>query len=124
MLQTVNFHYKSTKRPKLLENNVFILYSPQKIKFEPGEIKMIDMKLKIILSPNVTGSCRLLFGLQNYGLRLQNSNYLMGETNLHLEIYNSNLTQRIEIKNRHEIGYFTPDNVGTEVKYNFIKERD
>ena len=58
MLQTVNFHYKSTKRPKLLENNVFILYSPQKIKFEPGEIKIIDMKLKIILSPDYYSDCK------------------------------------------------------------------
>ena len=46
MLQTIKFHYK-TKRPKLLENNVFVLYSPQKLKFEPGEKKMIDMKLNI-----------------------------------------------------------------------------
>ena len=113
-----------TKRPKLLENNVFILYSPQKLRFEPGEKKIIDMQLKIVLPPNLTGNCRLLFGLENYGLRLQNSYYLTGETNLHLEIFNSNLTQRIEIKSRHEIGYFTPDYVGTEIKYNYIKERD
>ena len=124
MLQTISFYYKMTKRPKLLENNVFILYSPQKLRFEPGEKKIIDMQLKIVLPPNLTGNCRLLFGLENYGLRLQNSYYLTGETNLHLEIFNSNLTQRIEIKSRHEIGYFTPDYVGTEIKYNYIKERD
>ena len=121
MLQTIKFHYK-TKKPKLLENNVFVLYSPQKLKFKPGEKKIVDMKLNIKFSANVTGSCRLLFQLTNYGLYLQNSNYLSGNTNLHFEIVNSNMTQTVEIKSRHEIGYFTPDCVGTEIKYEYVKE--
>ena len=123
MLQTIKFHYK-TKRPKLLENNVFVLYSPQKLKFEPGEKKTVDMKLNIKFSANVTGSCRLLFQLSNAGLYLQNSNYLSGNTNLHFEILNSNMTQTVEIKSRGEIGYFIPDNVGTEIKYEYVKEND
>ena len=120
MLQTIKFHYK-IKRPKLLENNVFVLYSPQKLKFEPGEKKMIDMKINIEFSTNLTGSCRLLFQLANAGLQLLNSNYLSGNTNLHLEIVNSNMTQTVEI-NRCEIGYFTPDCVGTEIKYEYVRE--
>ena len=121
MLQTIKFHYK-TKRPKLLENNVFVLYSPEKLKFEPGEKKIVDMKLNIKFSTNLTGSCRLLFQLTNAGLHLQNSNYLNGNTNLHFEIVNSNMTQTIEIKGKGEIGYFTPDCVGTEIKYEYVKE--
>ena len=121
MLQTIKFHYK-TKRPKLLENNVFVLYSPQKLQFQPGEKKIVDMKLNIKFSTNLTGSCRLLFQLSNAGLHLQNSNYLSGNTNLHFEILNSNMTQTIEIKSRREIGYFTPDCVGTEIKYEYVKE--
>ena len=121
MLQTIKFHYK-TKRPKLLENNVFVLYSPEKVKFQPGEKKMVDMKLNIKFSTNVTGSCRLLFQLTNAGLHLQNSNYLSGNTNLHFEILNSSMTQTVEIKSRHEIGYFTPDCVGTEIKYEYVKD--
>ena len=121
MLQTIKFHYK-IKRPKLLEKNVFILYSPQKLKFEPGEKKMVDMKLNIKFSANVTGSCRLLFQLSNAGLQLQNSNYLSGNTNLHFEILNSNMTQTLEIKSKGEIGYFAPDCVGTEIKYEYVKE--
>ena len=123
MLQTVKFHYKA-KKPKLLDNNVFVLYSPQKLKFQPGEKKMVDMKLNIKLPTNVTGSCRLLFQLANAGLYLQNSNYLSRNTNLHFEILNSNMTQTIEIKSRHEIGYFTPDCFGTEIKYEYVKEND
>ena len=121
MLQTIKFHYK-IKKPTLLDNNVFVLYSPQRLKFEPGEKKMVDMKLNIKFSANVTGSCRLLFQLTNSGLYLQNSNYLSGNTNLHFEILNSNITQTVEIKSRHEIGYFTPDCVGTEIKYEYVKE--
>ena len=85
---TIKFYYKATKRPKLLENNVFVLYSPQKLKFQPGEKKMVDMKIKIELLPNTTGSCRLLFGLSNCGLYLLNSACLTGQTNLHFEILN------------------------------------
>ena len=123
MLQTVKFHYK-IKKPMLLENDVFVLYAPQRLKFEPGEKKMVDMKLNIKFSANVTGSCRLLFELRNHGLILQNSNYLSGNTNLHFEIINSSMTQTLEIKSRHEIGYFIVDNVGTEIKYEYVKESD
>ena len=120
MLQTIKFHYK-IKRPKLLENNVFVLYSPERLKFQPGEKKMVDMKLNIKFSTNIRGSCRLLFQLSNAGLQLQNSNYLSADTNLHFEILNSNMTQTIEIKSKGEIGYFIPDYVGAEIKYEYVK---
>ena len=121
MLQTIKFRYK-IKKPMLLDNNVFVLYSPQRLKFEPGEKKTVYMKLNINLSANVMGSCRLLFQLLNAGLNLQNCNYLSGNTNLHFEILNSSMTQTVEIKSRHEIGYFTLDCVGTEIKYEYVKE--
>ena len=123
MLQTIKFHYK-IKRPKLLENNVFVLYSPHRLKFQPGEKKMVDMKLNIKFPTNVRGSCRLLFQLSNAGLQLQNSNYLSADTNLHFEILNSNMTQTVEIKSKGEIGYFTPDCVGTEIQYEYVKLTD
>ena len=123
MLHTIKFHYK-IKRPKLLENNVFVLYSPHKLKFQPGEKKMVDMKLNIKFPTNVRGSCRLLFQLSNAGLQLQNSNYLSADTNLHFEILNSNMTQTVEIKSKGEIGYFTPDCVGTEIQYEYVKQTD
>ena len=124
MSQTITFYYK-IKRPKLLENNVFVLYSPQRLKFEPGEKKIVDMKLNIKFSTDVRGSCRLLFQLSNAGLQLQNSNYLSADTNLHFEILNSNLTQTIEIKSKSEIGYFTPDYCfGKEIRYEYVKKND
>ena len=123
MSNVIQFHYK-IKRPKLLENDVFILYSPQRLKFQPGEKKIVDMKLNIKFTPNVRGSCRLLFQLTNVGLQLQNSNYLSADTNLHFEILNSNMTQTIEIRSKGEIGYFTPDYVGSKIQYEYVKLTD
>ena len=121
-IPTIKFYYKTAKRPKLLENNVFVLYSPQKLKFEPGEKKTVNMRIKINLPANTTGSCRLLFGLSNCGLHLLNGANLTGDTNLHFEILNSNLTNRLQINNRQEIGYFVANNTGTEIKYEYVKE--
>ena len=123
MSNVIQFYYK-IKRPKLLENDVFILYSPQRLKFQPGEKKIVDMKLNIKFTPNVRGSCRLLFQLTNVGLQLQNSNYLSADTDLHFEILNSNMTQTIEIRSKGEIGYFTPDCVGSKIQYEYVKITD
>ena len=39
------FHYQSSsRRPKRLENNVFIIYSPERIRLQPGERKLLDMQ--------------------------------------------------------------------------------
>ena len=123
MSQVIQFYYQ-IKRPKLLENNVFILYSPQKLKFEPGEKKIVDMKLNIKFPSNVRGSCQLLFQLSNAGLQLENSNSLCADANLLFELVNSNLTRSIEIKSKSEIGYFMPDCSGIEIQYEFFKLSD
>ena len=97
-------------------------YYIHKLIFQPGERKLVDMKLKIKLPSTITGSCRLLFQLANRGLYLANSNYLTNETNIQLEILNSNLTQTLQINNKQEIGYFTANHTGAEIKYKYIKE--
>ena len=43
------------RRPKRLENNVFVLYTPERIKLQPGETKMLNMKLKIKLPNELVG---------------------------------------------------------------------
>ena len=73
--EIITFKYrKSTRRPKRLETNVFIIYSPEKIKLRPGEYRQFNMQIKILFSRNILGSCRLLFSLSNCGLKLLNSN--------------------------------------------------
>ena len=120
MSEVIQFRYK-IKRPKLLENDVLILYSPNKLTFQPGENKIVDMKLNIKFSKNIRGSCKLLFRLMDAGLQLENCNYLSDNTHLHFEILNSSITQSIEIKSKDEIGYFIPDNNGKKIEYDYVK---
>ena len=48
MNRTVEFIYdRMTRRPRRLKNNVFVLYSPKRIRIQPGEKININMKLKI-----------------------------------------------------------------------------
>ena len=48
MEEKIEFIYdKTTRRPKRLENNVFILYTPERIRLQPGEVKEVNMKLKL-----------------------------------------------------------------------------
>ena len=58
--ETVEFIYdKTTKKPERLQNNVFILYTPEKIRLQPGEMMSVNMKVKIKFSTNIVGTCIL-----------------------------------------------------------------
>ena len=59
--KTIEFIYnENTRRPRRLENNVFVLYAPERIRLQPGEVKNISMKLKIRLQKNIIGCCKLI----------------------------------------------------------------
>ena len=79
------FYQKSTRRPKRLENNVFVIYSPEKIKLQPGESKVVNMGVKIKFSKNIVGSCAILQSLSNYGLKLLNSGTISQEFNSNID---------------------------------------
>ena len=82
MEEKIKFIYDQTvQRPKRLENNVFILYAPERIRLQPGEIKEVKMKLKLKISRNVIGTCILLQTFSNYGLKLLNSNTIAQSEN-------------------------------------------
>ena len=56
----IEFIYdKTIKRPKRLQNNVFLLYSPERIKIQPGEFKKTDMKCSTHLRENIITTCLL-----------------------------------------------------------------
>ena len=140
--EIVKFCYnKSTRRPKRLENNVFVLYSPQKIKLQPGEVITINMGVKIIFSKNIEGSCTILNSLSNYGLKLLNSSIISQEFNQNIdnflkvdaenlpswtiifELFNKNFTQTLHIKKKQEIGYFFITNDrGKEIDFKYMKQ--
>ena len=62
----------SKRRPKKLENDVFVLYTSGRIKLQPGETKIVDMKLLLKLSKNLVGSCELLPSLISKNIKLLN----------------------------------------------------
>ena len=82
MEEKIEFIYdKTTRRPKRLENNVFILYSPERIRLQPGEVKEVNMKRKLKFSRNIIGTCILLQTFSNHGLKLLNSNTIAQSEN-------------------------------------------
>ena len=119
------FYQKSTRRPKRLENNVFVIYSPEKIKLQPGETMIINMGVKTKFSKNITGSCKILQSLSNYGLKLLNSNTISQEFNsniqnfltiyendlpgwiLTFELFNKNFNRTIEIRKDKKLDIFS-----------------
>ena len=138
------FHYSaSTRRPKKLENNVFIIYSPERIKLQPGKRKLIDTRVKLYFSKNVNGSCRLLYSYQHQGLKLFNSNYISQDINANIDnfftidennlppwklifkLYNTSLTETIVIRSKVELGYFLTQQhqTGKEIDFKFVKEK-
>ena len=145
MEEKIEFIYdKTTIRPKRLENNVFILYSPERIRLQPGEVKEVNMKLKLKISRNIIGTCILLQTFSNHGLKLLNSNTIAQSQNnrilknhltregdnddlppwfLSFELYNKNVNKIFQIRKKQEIGYFIILNdVGKEIRHSFKKE--
>ena len=116
----VEFIYnRSTRRPKRLQNNVFALYAPEKIRIRPGEVKNIKMKIKLRLPSGLVGCCTLLPTFSDNGIKLLNSQYISSESNtvslnqpadlpwsLTLEVFNRNLNTIFQLNKRQEMGFF------------------
>ena len=109
----------STPKPKRLQNNVFVLYAPEKIRLPPGEVKNIKMKIKIRLPSHLVGCCTLLQTFSDNGIKLLNSQHISSESNtasanepvdllwsLTLEVFNRNLSDIFQLNKRQEIGFF------------------
>ena len=105
--EAVEFIYdKTTRRPKRLENNVFILYAPEKIRLQPGEMMSVNMKVKIKFSKNIIGTCMLLQTFSDYGLKLMNSNTIAQEINANIQNHLCVNENYLPPWNWLEIGYF------------------
>ena len=143
MEEKIEFIYdKTTRRPKRLENNVFILYAPERIRLQPGEVKEINMKLKLKILRNIIGTCILLQTFSNHRLKLLNSNTIAQSENnrilqnhlnvddqnlppwfLSFDLLNKNLNKIFQIRKGQEIGYFmVVNNAGKEIRHSFKKE--
>ena len=123
--EAIEFNYdQTTRRPKRLENNVFILYAPEKIRLQPGEMMSVNMRVKNKFSKKIIGTCMLLQTFFDYGLKLMNSNTIAQEINantqnhlnvnennlplwiLTFELFNKSLNNIFKIRKKQEIGYF------------------
>ena len=140
--ETVEFIYdKTTRRPKRLENNVFISYAPEKTRLQPGEMMSINIKVKIKFSENIIGTCILLQTFSDYGLKLMNSNTIAQENNLNIqnhlcinennlppwnltfELFNKSFNNVFHLRKKQEIGYFFILNDGEkEIRFAYKKE--
>ena len=142
MEEKIEFIYdKTTRRPKRLENNVFILYAPEKIRLQPGEMMSVNMKVKIKFSKNIIGTCILLQTFSDYGLKLMNSNMIAQEINLNIQnhlnvnendlppwnltfkLFNKSFNNVFQLRKKQEIGYFMLLNDGgKEIRFAYKKE--
>ena len=144
MEERIEFIYdKTVRRPKRLENNVFILYAPERIRLQSGEIKEVKIKLKLKFSKNIIGTCVLLQTFSNHGLQLLNSNSIAQSENnkimqnyltqnlddrnlppwfLSFELFNKNLNKIFQIRKGQEIGYQIVNHAGKEIRHSFKKE--
>ena len=83
MNRTVEFIYdRTTRRSRRLKNNVFVLYSPKRIRIQLGEKININMKLKIRMQKNIVGSCTLLQTFEEYAIKLLNSQHISLEADI------------------------------------------
>ena len=129
------------RKPKLLENDVFIIFSPRKVTLQPGEIINLHTGIKLFLPKFIEGTVYLLHSHVEEGLKLLNSNYISQINNRNIEIEkiyengtnippwnlilsleNRLLTQPLVIKNRTAIGFLNLYNTEGEIKYRFQKE--
>ena len=110
---------KSIRRPKRLQNNVFVLFLPERIRLQPGEVKKINMKLKIRLQQNLVDCCTLLQTFSDYGIKLLNSQHILSDSNtaslnqpidlslnLVLKVFNRNMNNIFQLKKKQEVGLF------------------
>ena len=138
----ITFHYK-LKRPKKLENDVIVIYSPFRFSIKPGETINVNMKLKIFLPKYVEARCTLLYCLSNQKLKLLNSNLItqkynqniemmdvytkperLPAWNLNFQLFNANYTDILTIKSKQELAYFSVvDGEREGITYRFKKIR-
>ena len=133
-MKIVEFIYdKTIKSPKRLWNNVFVIYSPERIRLQPGENGKLDMKVLIFPPNQIIFGCTLLPTFCENGLKLENSFYILTDNNtnnlnqpinlpwrLQFELVNRSINTTFLIRKRKEIGYVTSLNKGLDelkVKY-------
>ena len=130
----VEFTYdKTLKQHKRIQNNMFALYSSEKIKTKPEESNKIDMKLSICLPEQTVTTWILLPTFRKNGLKLENCQYISKDNSiincnqplnlswkLQLDLLNRSMNTNFSIRQKLEIAFIVPLNKGLnqlKVKY-------
>ena len=124
----------SKRRPNKLENDVFVLYTPERIKLQPGEIKIVEIwNYTWSYQKNLVRSCVLLPSLTLQNIKLLNTYHISTDSltledspyRVIFEIQNRNMKKIIQLKAKTELGFFSILNSRSteEVRYKFIKCR-
>ena len=130
-MQTVEFIYdKLVRRPKkLLQNNVIVLFSPERIRLQPEKSKKLDMMLSILLPNQLALPCTLLAtfcenGTLHHILADNNTININQPINLpwklQFEPVNRSLNTVFSIRKKQELAFIIPLNEGIEelrIKY-------
>ena len=132
-MKIVEFIYHRTiKCPKSLQN-VFVIYSPERISLQPGENAKLDMKVSVRPPNLIIFGCTLLPTFCENGLKLENCFYMSVADNtnnlnqpinlpwkIQFELVNRSLSTTFLIRKRQEIAYVTSLSEGLDelkVKY-------
>lgn len=137
-MDVIKFKYKFRK-PKQLENDVFVIFSPKKIEILPGEDINLNVGIEISLPKYVEGTTYLLPSIGNQKLQLLNSKCISQKYNHNIEIdevykrelqpwililnlKNNSLIETLTIGRGKPIAFLDLYNVEEETKYKFKKE--
>ena len=97
----------SLKKPKHLYKNVFIIYSPWAMKFEPATHMKIDTEVTVFLTQNSKGFLTSIF-------RGDEINELFhGKHHLWMEILNKSFKHLVKVKRNQPLGFLViePENL-------------
>ena len=99
---------KGTKRPKAMDkrNSCFQIYSPEKFKIAPGEVKRIILNCSIHLPEDILSTFIVVPHLEKEGLKLIKHSETNCYTRIYLEFFNKTLHTTFKCAKNSKIALF------------------
>ena len=96
------------------ENTVYVLYAPERIKMNAGDLRYVVMDFAADLPKGIMGTFLIVPSLRVEGLDLTyNTNPGCGNK-IRFELFNKNHSRKIDVKKREKLALFMTINEGTE----------
>ena len=107
----------TTKKPKHLRQNVFIVFSPRALKIEPATCIKIDTEITVLLSRNAKGFITSI-------LREDEINeFSNNQQRLWVELLNKSYEETLEIKKNKPLGFVVIEPEYLTFKYETAKNK-